>query len=194
MPWLWASASPFTGFPRRFGRGQLDHRPHRVVRLRRDPHDVILADRAGVTPPLTSRSIALPCRSSQSTIAADRGRTPVHLNIACAGLVVGFVIGLTGMGGGALMTPDPRHLLRRHPVGRDLVRRRRVVRPEADRRRRPHPQAAPSTGRSCAGSRSARCRPRSWARTSSSNVAASGVEDDIKTILGVGAARRGGRR
>ena len=29
----------------------------------------------------------------------------MHLDIALAGLVVGFVIGLTGMGGGALMTP-----------------------------------------------------------------------------------------
>jgi uncharacterized membrane protein YfcA len=29
----------------------------------------------------------------------------VHLDIALAGLVVGFIIGLTGMGGGALMTP-----------------------------------------------------------------------------------------
>jgi uncharacterized membrane protein YfcA len=29
----------------------------------------------------------------------------MQLNIACAALIVGFVIGLTGMGGGALMTP-----------------------------------------------------------------------------------------
>src|SRR3954447_7772861 len=29
----------------------------------------------------------------------------MHFDIAAAGLVVGFVIGLTGMGGGALMTP-----------------------------------------------------------------------------------------
>jgi uncharacterized membrane protein YfcA len=29
----------------------------------------------------------------------------MHLDIAAAGLIVGFVIGLTGMGGGALMTP-----------------------------------------------------------------------------------------
>ena len=29
----------------------------------------------------------------------------MQLNIACATLIVGFVIGLTGMGGGALMTP-----------------------------------------------------------------------------------------
>lgn len=29
----------------------------------------------------------------------------MHLDIALAGLIVGFVIGLTGMGGGALMTP-----------------------------------------------------------------------------------------
>jgi uncharacterized membrane protein YfcA len=29
----------------------------------------------------------------------------MHLDIALAGLVVGFIIGLTGMGGGALMTP-----------------------------------------------------------------------------------------
>jgi uncharacterized protein len=29
----------------------------------------------------------------------------MHFDIAIAGLIVGFVIGLTGMGGGALMTP-----------------------------------------------------------------------------------------
>ena len=29
----------------------------------------------------------------------------IDLGIACAGLIVGFVVGLTGMGGGALMTP-----------------------------------------------------------------------------------------
>ena len=29
----------------------------------------------------------------------------MQTNIACAALIVGFVIGLTGMGGGALMTP-----------------------------------------------------------------------------------------
>ncbi len=29
----------------------------------------------------------------------------VDLYVALAGLIVGFVVGLTGMGGGALMTP-----------------------------------------------------------------------------------------
>lgn len=44
--------------------------------------------------------------------------------IALAGLIVGFVVGLTGMGGGALMTPILVILFRVHPlaaIGSDLV-------------------------------------------------------------------------
>src|SRR5467141_1357572 len=44
--------------------------------------------------------------------------------IALAGLVVGFLVGLTGMGGGALMTPILILVFRVHPlaaVSRDLV-------------------------------------------------------------------------
>ena len=44
--------------------------------------------------------------------------------IALAGLVVGFVVGLTGMGGGALMTPILVIIFRVHPlsaIGSDLV-------------------------------------------------------------------------
>ena len=38
-------------------------------------------------------------------MAVDLGLVSVDLGLALAGLVVGFVVGLTGMGGGALMTP-----------------------------------------------------------------------------------------
>ncbi|TMB86958.1 MAG: sulfite exporter TauE/SafE family protein, partial [Chloroflexi bacterium] len=44
--------------------------------------------------------------------------------IALAGLIVGFVVGLTGMGGGALMTPILVIIFRVHPlaaIGSDLV-------------------------------------------------------------------------
>src|ERR1043166_4182535 len=44
--------------------------------------------------------------------------------MALAGLIVGFTVGLTGMGGGALMTPILVLLLKIHPlaaVSRDLV-------------------------------------------------------------------------
>ena len=48
----------------------------------------------------------------------------IDLMIALAGLVVGFVVGLTGMGGGALMTPILVIIFRVHPlaaIGSDLV-------------------------------------------------------------------------
>jgi uncharacterized membrane protein YfcA len=44
--------------------------------------------------------------------------------IALAGLLVGVVVGLTGMGGGALMTPILVVIFRVHPlaaIGSDLV-------------------------------------------------------------------------
>ena len=48
----------------------------------------------------------------------------IDLTIALAGLLVGFVVGLTGMGGGALMTPILVIIFRVHPlaaIGSDLV-------------------------------------------------------------------------
>jgi uncharacterized membrane protein YfcA len=48
----------------------------------------------------------------------------IDLTIALAGLIVGFVVGLTGMGGGALMTPILVIIFRVHPlaaIGSDLV-------------------------------------------------------------------------
>jgi len=48
----------------------------------------------------------------------------IDLLIALAGLLVGFVVGLTGMGGGALMTPILVLVFRVHPlaaIGSDLV-------------------------------------------------------------------------
>src|SRR5258705_5475158 len=43
----------------------------------------------------------------QSGASEPGGRTAVHIDgyVALAGLLVGFTVGLTGMGGGALMTP-----------------------------------------------------------------------------------------
>src|SRR2546425_8715874 len=64
-------------------------------------------------------------------IAADRGlvRQPevvmhIDLYVALAGLIVGFTVGLTGMGGGALMTPILVLLFKIQPlaaVSSDLV-------------------------------------------------------------------------
>jgi uncharacterized protein len=48
----------------------------------------------------------------------------IDLNVALAGLIVGLVVGLTGMGGGALMTPILVVIFRVHPlaaIGSDLV-------------------------------------------------------------------------
>jgi uncharacterized membrane protein YfcA len=48
----------------------------------------------------------------------------IDLTIALAGLIVGFIVGLTGMGGGALMTPILVIIFRVHPlaaIGSDLV-------------------------------------------------------------------------
>jgi uncharacterized membrane protein YfcA len=46
-------------------------------------------------------------RSSWSELLVDVGavRLQIDLSVAAAGLLVGFTVGLTGMGGGALMTP-----------------------------------------------------------------------------------------
>src|SRR5690242_5749341 len=56
------------------------------------------------------RSDALAGRSTMSgdgSIGEGHGTAAMHidLGIALAGLIVGIVVGLTGMGGGALMTP-----------------------------------------------------------------------------------------
>src|SRR5438477_7042883 len=43
--------------------------------------------------------------STSSVVFSGKQRVHIDLGIALAGLLVGFVVGLTGMGGGALMTP-----------------------------------------------------------------------------------------
>src|SRR6266566_9237691 len=62
----------------------------------------------------------------QSGASEPGGRTAVHIDgyVALAGLLVGFVVGLTGMGGGALMTPILVILFKVQPlaaVSSDLV-------------------------------------------------------------------------
>src|SRR6266566_5729538 len=62
----------------------------------------------------------------QSGASEPGGRTAVHIDgyVALAGLLVGFTVGLTGMGGGALMTPILVLLFKVQPlaaVSSDLV-------------------------------------------------------------------------
>ena len=86
-------------------------------------------------------------------------------------LLVGFTVGLTGMGGGALMTPILVLVFGVEPRHRGVERPRRVARDEAGRRRRCTSAAAPSTGRWSSGCASARSRPRSPACSCSTRSA-----------------------
>src|SRR4051812_38337465 len=56
-------------------------------------------------PLILAHFFAIPSRSILSIGLVGIRSPPVQWDIAAAGVVVGFVIGLTGMGGGALMTP-----------------------------------------------------------------------------------------
>src|SRR4029077_4004738 len=55
----------------------------------------------------TGPSHAVGCQSNLCRSAADRAEFYMHVDwqIALASVIVGFTVGLTGMGGGALMTP-----------------------------------------------------------------------------------------
>ena len=82
--------------------------------------------------------------------------------VAIAGLFVGFIVGLTGMGGGALMTPMMILLFGIQPlaaVSSDLVASM-IMKPVGGA---VHLSAARSTSISSNGWSSARCHPRSLA-------------------------------
>ena len=66
---------------------------------------------------------------------------PVHIDwgIVLAGAIVGFIVGMTGMGGGALMTPILVIFFRINPTAAVSSRPGRRDGDEADRRRGAHP-------------------------------------------------------
>ena len=81
--------------------------------------------------------------------------------ISLAGLGVGFVVGLTGMGGGALDDADPRALLRHRSAHRRLERPHGVAHHEAVRRERARSSRHGELEARPLARASARCPPRS---------------------------------
>ena len=78
-------------------RRELHCGPHRVIGFGCDPHGCILSR--------PRRPIGFGMPLSMAYFFDRLSGESMQLDIALAGLIVGFIIGLTGMGGGALMTP-----------------------------------------------------------------------------------------